>query len=180
MIINDPLIIAYKLSISFILQFSDLYIISANAKSKLNGWQRQRRGRGQQSNLTHWGCEQCVYMPKLVVCKWVWCRLTAPENSSRSGHMHFPEGSPRRHQDIFMICPRANHPPTPTPLATVILTTWSQAYVVAATFHKTPSCKGLILELWASGWLNGTREVPHLLGRNVWKKKINVTFLSQV
>lgn len=52
-------------------------------------------------------------MPKLVVCKWVWYRLTAPENSSRLGHMYFPEGSPRRHQDIFMIHPLAKPPPAP-------------------------------------------------------------------
>lgn len=70
-----------------------------------------RGGGGQQSNLTHCGCEQCVYTPKLVACKWVWSRLTALENSSRLGHMHFPQGSPRRHQDIFMI-----HPLTPPPI----------------------------------------------------------------
>lgn len=88
--------------------------------------------RGQQSNLTHGGCEHCVYTPKLVVCKWVWSWLTALENSSRSGHRHFPEGSPRRHQDIFMIHPLTTPPPQS---ATAVLTAWTRAYV-DATFSK--------------------------------------------
>lgn len=131
-------------------------------------------GRGQQSNLTHCGCEQCVYMPKLVVCKWVWYWLTAPENSSRSGHMHFPEGSPRRHQDIFMIHPLANNPPHPHPhprhshidnldSSICCCCSFSENAILLATFHQggggdqETSCKGLMLELWSPGWLNGCR-----------------------
>lgn len=177
----------YTFSIWFIWQLSNLYLVFANAKSKLNGW--QRRGRGQQSNLTHCGCEQCVYMPKLVVCKWVWYRLTAPENSSHSGHMHFPEGSPRRHQDIFMIHPLAKPPPHPPSLQSywqlglehmLLLQLFRKRCLGNSAFSGrrkwgiTPSehvlekfNTGALISRMAERLQRSTREVRHLLGRNV-------------
>lgn len=52
------MILRYSLYIQHFIHFN-LYIISAKAKSKLNG--RQRRGRGQQSNLTLWLWTVCVH-----------------------------------------------------------------------------------------------------------------------
>lgn len=115
--------------IHFELLLCNLYFIPVNAESKPSKW--RRRGGGRQSSLTHRGCERCVYTPKLVLRKWVWSRLTALENSSRSGHVHFPEGPPRRHQDIFMV----QHLTRPPPTTTVILPTWTWAYV-DVTFSK--------------------------------------------
>lgn len=137
-------------------------------------WTGGRDGGGGNNLISHCGCEQCVYMPKLVVCKWVWYRLTAPENSSRSGHVYFPEGSPRRHQDIFMIHPLAKPPPRPTALQSywqlglehmLLLQLfgkrclWWQRFFkeasVGGSHHQDTSWKGLILERWSPGWLKG-------------------------
>lgn len=108
MILQHILLLSRNFCISLFFYISSVAFISYLQIINLN-WAGEGR-RGQQSNLTRGGCEHCVYTPKLVVCKWVWSRLTALENSSRSGHRHFPEGSPRRHQDIFMIHPLTTPP----------------------------------------------------------------------
>lgn len=147
-------------------------------------------------------------MPKLVVCKWVWYQLTAPENSSHSGHMHFPGGFSQAASGYIYDSPSSQPPPPMPPAPTpVISTTWTRAYVVAATFQKTlswwqhfireasvggsrhqdMSYKGLMLERWSPGWLNGFRGAQEksvtfwvgMCGRLLEKRK-SMMFLSQV